>query len=204
VPDNPAATPAALPAVGGRDLTVHVLRVTLLDVSPPVWRLVRVPSAATLSVVHGVLQVALGWEDRHLHEWRIEGVSYGPPDEEDWGDELEDEASVTLAGVAPLDSSFSYEYDLGDGWEHLVEVVSVESYDGRVRPVEVLDGARAVPPEDCGGPTGYEHLLDALADPDDEEHEELTLVFGDSLDPQHFDRQAINRLLEGYWRPAGA
>lgn len=183
------------------DLTVHILRVTLLDVSPPVWRLIRVPSAAPLSVLHGVLQVALGWGGRHLHEWRVGDVSYGPPDEESWGETLADEAAVTLAQVAPADSSFRYDYDLGDGWEHLVEVVSVEGYDGQVRPVEVLDGARAVPPEDCGGPAGYEHLLDALDDPDDPEHDEMVEVFGDALDPERFDRREVNHLLEALWRP---
>jgi hypothetical protein len=179
-------------------LTVHNLRVTLLDVSPPVWRLIRVPSAVPLSVLHPILQVAMGWEDRHLHEWRIGDEYYGPDPEDD---DMDDEASVTLAEVAPADSVLHYEYDLGDGWEHLVEVVSIEPYDATVPPLAVVDGARAAPPEDCGGPSGYEHLLAALANPSDLDHEDAVAAFGDSIDPEAFDRGLINRRLEGFWRP---
>jgi hypothetical protein len=188
---------------GGRTaLTVHILRVTLLDVSPPVWRLIRVPSAITLGGLHVIVQTAMGWEDRHLHEWRIGDRSFGPPDEEDWGEGMDDESTALLADVAPADSILRYDYDLGDGWEHLVEVEAVEPYDATVPPVAVLDGARAAPPEDCGGPPGYEHLLDALSDPSDPEHDEMVAWVGDRFDPEEFDRAATNRRLEPLWRPA--
>ena len=180
-------------------LTVHNLRVTLLDVAPPVWRLVRVPSVVPLSALHSILQVAFGWDDLHLHEFRIDDVYFGPDPEED---DVEDESDVTLADIAPVDSSFRYDYDLGDGWEHLVEVLSVERYDATVPPVAVLDGARAAPPEDSGGPSGYEHLLDALANPDDLDHEDAVTAYGDTLDPEAFDRDLINRRLEAFWRPS--
>lgn len=169
-----------------------------MDVTPPVWRLLRVPSVLPLSVLHPILQVALGWEDRHLHEWRIGDTYYGPDPEQD---DVEDESGVILAEVAPPDSMLHYEYDLGDGWEHLIEVVSVEPYDATVPPLAVLDGARAVPPEDSGGPTGYEHLLAALANPSDLDHEDAVVAFGDSLDPEAFDRTLLNRRLEPFWRP---
>jgi hypothetical protein len=181
-------------------LTVHELRVTLLDVSPPVWRLVRVPSALPLSTVHAVVQIALGWEDRHLHEWRVGDVTYGLSDEDSWGEELADESTAILGEVAPADSAFRYDYDFGDGWEHLVEVIAVKPYDADVPPVACLAGARACPPEDCGGPSGYEHLIDALRDPDDAEHEEMVELVGDAWDPDEFDAGQINRLLEHLWR----
>ena len=186
----------------GRDpgLTVHVLRVTLLDVSPPVWRLLRVPSAVTLSALHAVLQISFGWEDRHLHEWRVGGVTYGTAGEEDWGEDFADETAAVLGVVAPDDAVLHYDYDMGDGWEHLVEVVEVVPFDATTPPLAVLDGARSAPPEDSGGPLGYEHLLDALADPADEEHDDAVEWLGDSFDPEAFDRLAINRRLEPLWR----
>ncbi len=197
-----SAQQAAGPGPDGAALTVHILRVTLLDVTPPVWRLLRVPSAVSLSVLHGIIQVAMGWENRHLHEWRVGEAVYSGGDEEDWGEGTGDDSTVVLAEIAPPDAALHYDYDLGDGWEHLVEVMAVEPYDATVPPLAVLDGSRAAPPEDCGGPTGYEHLLDALADPDDPEHEETVELFGDGLDPEHFDRGRANRLLEGFWRPS--
>jgi hypothetical protein len=181
-------------------LTVHELRVTLLDVSPPIWRLIRVPSALPLSTVHAVVQIAFGWEDRHLHEWRAGDVTYGLSDEDSWGEDLADESTAILGKVAPVDSVLRYDYDFSDGWEHVVEVMAVKPYDANVPPVAVLAGARAGPPEDSGGPSGYEHLVDALRDPDDAEHDEMVELFGDAWDPNHFDAEQVNRQLEHLWR----
>ena len=58
---------------------------------------------------------------------------------------------------------FRYDYDFGDGWEHDVRVVRRTTSDG----AHCLDGARACPPEDCGGPPGYAEILLALESPDD-------------------------------------
>jgi hypothetical protein len=196
-----AAMTDAIGGSGGVGLTVHELRVTLLDVSPPVWRRLRVPSALPLSTLHTVLQVAFGWEDRHLHEWQVGGVTFGSPLEEDWGEGLADESKAVLGELAGPDSILRYLYDFGDGWEHLVEVLAVERYDARVPPLAVLGGARSGPPEDCGGPPGYEHLLDALGDPADPEHHDMVEWVGDRFDPEDFDQAALSRGLEGLWRP---
>ncbi len=181
-------------------LTVHELKVTLLDVGPPVWRHLRVPSPLTLAVLHAVVQIAMGWEDIHLHEWRVGDVTYGPPDERSWGELLADESSVTVTEVGPLDAAFGYFYDLGDGWEHLVEVLSVQPYDATVSPLTCLAGDRACPPEDSGGPEGYEHVLDALSDPADAEHADIVAWLGDHFDPDNVDLVSINHRLEALWR----
>ena len=58
-----------------------------------------------------------------------------------------------------------------------------------------LTGKRACPPEDCGGPWGYEHLLEVLRDPQHEEHDELIEWVGDPLDPEAFDLDKVNQVL---------
>jgi hypothetical protein len=195
-----ASTPDAEREAQLLSLTVHELRVTLLDVTPPVWRQIRVPSALPLSTVHAVIQIAFGWEDIHLHEWRVGESTYGLSDEDSWGEDLGDESSAVLGELAPLDSVLRYDYDFGDGWEHLVEVTAVVPYSGSVAPVACLGGARACPPEDCGGPFGYEHLLDALRDPEDAEHDEVVEWLGDHFDPAAFDQTSVNNRLELLWR----
>jgi hypothetical protein len=47
--------------------TIHQIKVTLREVHPPVWRRVHLPSTATLDQLHEVIQVAMGWEQHHLH-----------------------------------------------------------------------------------------------------------------------------------------
>ena len=88
-----------------------------------------------------------------------------------WGEPLLDERAVRLDEVASAGSSFRYTYDFGDDWVHQVVVEEVLPADtGAVAPA-CVDGRRAGPPEDCGGPSGYRELLEVLADPSHPEHE---------------------------------
>jgi hypothetical protein len=47
---------------------VYHLKITLRDVQPPVWRRVQVQDC-TLSELHKVIQVAMGWEFSHLYSF---------------------------------------------------------------------------------------------------------------------------------------
>jgi hypothetical protein len=64
-----------------------------------------------------------------------------------------------------------------------------------VRYPRCLAGKRACPPEDCGGVPGYERMLGILADPKDEEYEEITELLGEEFDPEAFDLGAVNEEL---------
>ena len=61
-------------------MKIYQLRIQLKDVDPAVWRSVRVPAAITLAKLHKVFQVVMGWDDSHLHEFRIGAMRYGIPD----------------------------------------------------------------------------------------------------------------------------
>jgi len=87
---------------------------------------------------------------------------------------FEDEARIDLA-AALTDGvrKFSYTYDLGDDWEHVVQVEAVLPTEERLIYPRCTAGRRSCPPEDCGGVWGYEHLSQVLADPSHEEYTEL-------------------------------
>jgi len=144
-----------------------------------VVREIDVPAAITLDELHDVLQVAMGWTDSHLHQFRAEAATYGVPDGE-WEDDELDERGVRLAD---LPRRFVYAYDFGDGWEHDVELVGP----GSDRP-GCIGGEGACPPEDCGGPYGYEELQAALADPQHPENGSMRVWVADRLRP--FSREA--------------
>src|SRR5215213_2050219 len=97
------------------------LRVTMREVEPEVERVIDVPAAITIDDLHEVLQVALGWTNSHLHQFRTDDTTYAVPSD-GWDDEERevDERSVPLLSL-PL--SFVYAHDFGDGWEHDIEVV---------------------------------------------------------------------------------
>ncbi|NIA23752.1 MAG: plasmid pRiA4b ORF-3 family protein, partial [Proteobacteria bacterium] len=39
----------------------------------------------------------------------------------------------------------------------------------------------------CGGESGYEEFLEAIKDPNQEQHEEMLEWVGGEFDPEHFD-----------------
>jgi len=168
------------------------VRIALEDVdSPPVWRRVLIPAAYSLDRVHAVIQAAMGWEDYHLHAFRVGGVSYGAPDPDD---ELgyRDERKARLADVAAAAKRISYEYDFGDSWEHelVIEKLTVAADDG-VYPACVA-GEGACPPEDCGGSYSFAELKELLAGPPSAEREEMLEWAGGDYDPARFDLAAAN------------
>jgi len=62
--------------------------------------------------------------------------------------------------------------------------------------IACIAGARACPPEDCGGTMGYYELLVALSDPDHEDHDAMLEWVGGKFDPVAFDLAAVDRALK--------
>jgi hypothetical protein len=161
------------------------LDIRLREIEPPIWRTVEVPGAWSLEDVHLALQVAMGWTNSHLHQFKMGDRAYGMVDIDDSGDlEIEDEREHRLQDLVQEGGSFVYEYDFGDSWEHDVTVKNVTTVAKPPRP-RCVAGARACPPEDCGGSGGYENLLEALANPEHEEHESL-LTWSNDFKPERF------------------
>ncbi|MGH3327448.1 MAG: plasmid pRiA4b ORF-3 family protein [Streptomycetales bacterium] len=174
------------------DRSTYQIKVSLRGTKPPVWRRLRVPGRLTLARLHEVLQVAMGWEESHLHAFEVGSRRYADPG---FGlEETSDEGKVRLAKVAPRTGRrLRYFYDFGDGWEHDILVEKILPASGDPEPPRCLTGRRACPPEDCGGTWGYGELCEAIGDPRHERHVELLEWVGGSFDPAVFDREAINR-----------
>jgi hypothetical protein len=173
---------------------IYQVRIALRDVVPEVWRRVALPGGYTLDRVHRAIQLAVGWQDCHLHSFAIGGAQYGQPDPES---ELEiaDELDVRLDAVVGKDSRFAYVYDFGDWWEHEVVVEQIAAAEPDARYPICLAGENACPPEDVGGPYGYAGLLAALADPRHPDHDAMREWVGRPFDPGSFDPYRATVLL---------
>ncbi|MGH9043470.1 MAG: plasmid pRiA4b ORF-3 family protein [Acidimicrobiales bacterium] len=171
-----------------------LIKVTLRGMRPPIWRRLVVAGEASLADLHLVLQVAMGWEDAHLHAYRIAGVRYGPADDA-FAEEV-DESSVSVADTLGARSRGEYDYDFGDSWEHDLVVEKPKGPLVLNGVATCTAGKRACPPEDCGGVWGYAGLLEALRDPRHEEHEDSLEWLGAVSDPEAFDPAAVNSRLE--------
>ena len=53
------------------------MKVTLLDIEPPIWRRLLVTGDQTLYRLHLILQTIMGWENYHLYEFIIDEIEYG-------------------------------------------------------------------------------------------------------------------------------
>jgi hypothetical protein len=188
-----------------RSMEIYQLKVTLLGTKPPIWRRLLTPSDLTLAQLHDVLQIAMGWQNSHLHEFHARGRRIGVPDpdcaEVEMG--MEDERKVRLSSVLGVArAKITYTYDFGDGWEHSVVMEKCLSADpGTVYPV-CTDGKFACPPEDCGGLGGYYDVLAALAHPDDKKHKDMLEWIDESYDPLAFSVDDVNTILAQLRRPA--
>ena len=171
------------------------LRIVLDGIEPVVWRRLLVPGSVRLNKLHLMLQAAMGWENSHLHCFRI-GESLFGTQFDDYPDNELDEKSVTVLQAVADVPLFAYEYDFGDSWDHAVHVEDFWRLPIGLRHGVCVAGENACPPEDCGGAPGYAHLLAVLAQPDHEEHEHLLEWVGGDFDPEEFDLALVNARLQ--------
>ena len=153
-------------------------RIALRHIDPVIWRLIEVPDTYSFWDLHVAIQDSMGWLDYHLHQFNMRQgrsratITIGIPDEF-----LDDtipgwEASLSEWFKAVGDMAV-YEYDFGDGWEHEVQLTGIALPEPGQKYPRCIDGGRACPPEDCGGPPGYADLQETLSDPSSEEYSSM-------------------------------
>ena len=115
-----------------------------------VWRGVLVAESMSLHELHGVVQLAMGWEGIHLFEFVVRGARYAGPylSGEPVGRAL---SSFRFRRNA----RFRYVYDMRCWWEHELRVEERLAAHAGKRYPRCIAGAGACPPEDCGGPDAY-------------------------------------------------
>ena len=181
------------------------LRIKLDDVEPAVVRRVEVPLTIRLDHLHLVLQAAMGWTNSHLYEIRARDVSWGIPDP-DFGDGPLNASKARLIDVLEDvgTKSLKYLYDFGDGWEHSVRIERTTDPMPGIAYPRLVEAAGRCPPEDVGGPWGYRDFLDAIADPNHEEHADSLQWIGGHFDPTNANAealtQAVNHLAKKWTR----
>ena len=180
---------------------VYQLKITLLDTHPPIWRRMQVGDC-TLDKLHEYIQTAMGWTNSHLHQFQIDKKSYGDPFlmQENFEEmDFSDSTKTLLSQILPNSGTpfkFKYEYDFGDGWMHEVLFERRLPADPKLEYPLCVEGARACPPEDCGGVWGYAELLNAINDRKHPEHDEVVEWVGGKFNPESFNAAAASRSMK--------
>jgi len=142
-----------------------VVKVFLYGIQPQIWRRFSIPADVTFARFSEIIQTAMGWADKHPHEFRhgkgkrlVDVIGPVGLQDQVLGD-FQDEAELTVGeflGRRRLPIRILYRYDFADEWIH--EIVFEKRTPGDGPPV-MLDGARACPPEDFGGTFQYMQAL---------------------------------------------
>lgn len=172
---------------------LYLLYVQLAEIEPPIWRRLAVPGPHTLHGLHEILQAAMPWQDSHLYRFEIGDTRYEDPNRDDRDSSVPDPRAVRLDQLGLVQGGqFQYTYDFGDDWHHDLTVEGVVPLPREVLLPVCLGGARACPPEDCGGVGGYGELVAALRRPKSTAAREYREWLGRVYDPEKLDLGAIN------------
>ncbi|MGE3610369.1 MAG: plasmid pRiA4b ORF-3 family protein [Bacteriovoracaceae bacterium] len=174
---------------------VYELIISLIDTEPVVWRKVLVHEFIELNELHILIQMVMGWQNTHLYAFEIGGKFYS---DEESAKELKDTFiadGTMLCDVLEKRKKFSYIYDFGDSWAHEIRITKILETDPRMQYPACIGGENACPPEDCGGPSRFEHLKSVLAGKDCEEKDMIITWVGGYYNPYTFDPNFVNRYM---------
>jgi Plasmid pRiA4b ORF-3-like protein len=189
---------------------VYQLKVALRGISPLIWRRLLISADTSIADLHHILQLVLGWTNKHLHRFVIHGKEYGIAYEGGMGF-ADDPKQIRLGDFRfRLRERFVYEYDFGDHWQHDIRVEQIVAADPHRTSPRCIGGKRAIPPEECGGVEMYlaqwrQWKYDFLCQQlqgcgKDVEQDFFTDTEDEGIDepgynPDHFDRRAVNAQL---------
>lgn len=138
---------------------LYQLKIHLLHISPQIYRRMIVKGDTTIIQLHHIVQIVMGWDNWHLHYFRIFGRDYGI-DYTD-GEQFLGIPEITRLGdfALQVNDTFHYVYDYFDHWVHLIRVEAINpANENALHPV-CIGGKRACPPEELGGPTVYDRRM---------------------------------------------
>ncbi|MDA3905783.1 MAG: plasmid pRiA4b ORF-3 family protein [Bacteroidales bacterium] len=183
--------------------TNYQIKISLKNSKPNIWRRIVISSDTSLEDFHKIIQTTMGWTNSHLHQF-IKGKTYYlvPLDDDNdfFGfvetiDYIEEKIIVSDLLVKEKDK-IVYEYDFGDGWMHDILLEKILVKDPKLMIPVCLKGKMCCPPEDCGGIWGYYQLLDIIQNPKHSEYEEMIEWLDEDFEPEYFDKEYINELLQ--------
>ena len=168
--------------------SVYQFIIDLDGIQPPIWRRILIPGNSTMKDLHQAIQDVMGWQDYHMHQFRVPDPFSGNPLEM----KNHDEEKEMIGDYFTMETPYGeYVYDFGDYWMHTILLEMVTSQDEGATYPQCIEGERASPPEDCGGVGGYLEMLEVLEDPEDEEYQETVEWLAKDFNPEKFNPEDV-------------
>ena len=183
----------------------YIIKVTIKNTHPPVWRRLQIPAGITFHELNAIIQLAFNWSGYHLYSFEIGNLLIEIPDDiyDDFDYKVINSKRTKVDKYFDKIEKLEYTYDFGDNWIHDIQIENVVESEEKLKNPVCLKAKMASLPEDCGGPWGYEDLLDVINNPKDERYQDMKdwLEQGYSVwydDRTYVDLNRINRELEAY------
>ncbi|MBU0990850.1 MAG: plasmid pRiA4b ORF-3 family protein [Proteobacteria bacterium] len=192
---------------------IYQLKVMMLGISPTIWRRILIRRDSTITDLHYILQILMGWEDYYLHQFIIRGKKYGVSRE--YGVWFDDESDRIFLNDFQfrINEKFIYEYNFISNWRIQIRLEKILPYNDRTPYPVCICSSRQAPFEDCQGPWAFMelrhkyskwHILNQLfnliepnENANDEDGEEITDIEY-WLNVDQFDRHLANKRLRNY------
>ena len=166
-------------------MSIIALKIALEYIEPAVTRTLQVSANIRLARLHLTIQAAMGWTNSHLYMFEAGGATWGPPDPDFGTDDLPANKTTLAELIEDTGArSINYLYDFGDDWVHDLTCSAAKAADPNETYPRLTAVAGTCPPEDIGGPPGYEMFCEAMADPKHPEHKNLKDWYGGAFDPK--------------------
>lgn len=173
---------------------------------PLVWRRVILPAGATFNRLHETIQYVTNFQSKmslyHYFGIEIEGnfITNNEAILEEYkgkkymGQNVKQPTRIKIDAYIEKHCQLVYNYDFGDDWRIRVELEdTVEDY--YFGYPTLLDGEGTAPPEDVGGPPGYEEFLKVYHDPTHPDYL-TTYAWAESMSYLPFDVDMVNERLK--------
>lgn len=178
-------------------MKAYILKISINDTHPPIWRRVAVPAGISFSQLNIILNTAMDWCGYHLSEYTFRDYRVRIVDEPDEFFDAYDDYEFIDAADTCIDeflddedlNSFTYLYDFGDNWRHTVKIEKrISDYTDPCPAVIKFKGD--TPWEDCGGVWGFYEYQEILKNPEHEEYEMIKEWTGGRL--RKYDVDLVN------------
>lgn len=161
------------------------LKIILDNTKPEVWRTVQIMQGSSLRTLHYLIQDIFWWKGYHSYLFKVGVDEYSDPEMDTEFEGWLDDSKAKVGKIVEKHPEFEFIYDFGDWWSHKVIFEGfVEASLSEKYPV-CIDGKNAAPPEDVGGPPGFEEFKAAIKNKKHDRHQE----FLDWYDGGYFQKE---------------
>lgn len=187
------------------EVNAHVI---IAGIRPEIWRDIQMSNNMTLDHLHCAIQGAFGWKNSHLHQFIISANEVYTGFGEDGQDDLIkiDSRKITVGSILErnLKRGIAYEYDFGDSWRHIIFFKGGIPLPQPLKMPKCISGERCGPPEDCGGPRGFQEFVEIMSNPRHKEYKSMKQWYGGTFDQDKFSLPTANkRIMEHLVYPQG-